>query len=214
MAAGIELRTFTLIDVLQPQTASFVATIARGFMPLEGQAALLVEVAPGMSINNVTDAVLKQTNVIPGMQIVERAFGMLEVHSSDQGQVRAAADAVLDHYGITAQERMKPRLMTSQTITGIQGYHTMLINRMRHGDMILEGQTMLTVEVHPAGYALLATNEAEKAANIKVLEMITFGAFGRIWLGGDEENIAQAAAAIEKVLSTIDGRENKGDRSV
>ena len=214
MAAGIELRTFTLIDVLQPQTASFVATIARGFMPLEGQAALLVEVAPGMSINKVTDAVLKQTNVIPGMQIVERAFGMLEVHSSDQGQVRAAADAVLDHYGITAQERMKPRLMTSQTITGIQGYHTMLINRMRHGDMILEGQTMLTVEVHPAGYALLATNEAEKAANIKVLEMITFGAFGRIWLGGDEENIAQAAAAIEKVLSTIDGRENKGDRSV
>ncbi|MBI5610790.1 MAG: hypothetical protein HY902_18070 [Deltaproteobacteria bacterium] len=214
MAAGIELRTFTLIDVLQPQTASFVATIARGFLPLEGQAALLVEVAPGMSINNVTDAVLKQTSVIPGMQIVERAFGMLEVHHTDQGQVRAAADAVLDHYGITAQERMKPRVMTSQTITGIQGYHTMLINRMRHGDMILEGQTMLTVEVHPAGYALLATNEAEKAANIKVLEMITFGAFGRIWLGGDEENIAQAAAAIEKVLSTIDGRENKGDRAV
>ncbi len=214
MAAGIELRTFTLIDVLQPQTASFVATIARGFLPLEGQAALLVEVAPGMSINNVTDAVLKQTSVIPGMQIVERAFGMLEVHHTDQGQVRAAGDAVLDHYGITALERMKPRVMTLQTITGIQGYHTMLINRMRHGDMILEGQTMLTVEVHPAGYALLATNEAEKAANIKVLEMITFGAFGRIWLGGDEENIAQAAAAIEKVLSEIDGRENKGDRAV
>lgn len=214
MADGIELRTFTQIDVLQPQTASFIATIARGFLPLEGQAALLVEVAPGMSINNVTDAILKQTDVIPGMQIVERAFGMLEVHSNDQGQVRAAGDAVLAHYGMTIQDRMKPRLMTVQTITGIQGYHTQLINRMRHGDMILQGQTMLTLEVHPAGYALLATNEAEKAANIKVLEMITFGAFGRIWLGGDEENIAQAAAAIEKVLSTIDGRENKGDRAV
>lgn len=210
MADGIELRTFTLIDVLQPQTASFVATVARGFLPLEGQAALLVEVAPGMSINNVTDAVLKQTEVIPGMQIVERAFGMLEVHSNDQGQVRAAADAVLAHYGMTVQDRLKPRILTSQTITGIQGYHAQLINRMRHGDMILQGQTMLTLEVHPAGYALLATNEAEKSANIKVLEMITYGAFGRVWLGGDEENIAQAAAAIEKVLATFDGRENKG----
>lgn len=214
MTPGIELRTYTLIDVLQPQVASFVATVARGFLPLEGQAALLVEVAPGMSINMVTDAILKRTSVIPGMQIVERAFGMLEVHSSDQGQVREAGDAVLEHYGATAQDRLKPRIMTSQAITGIEGYHTMLINRMRHGDMILQGQTLLTVEVHPAGYALIATNEAEKAANIKVLEMVTSGAFGRIWLGGDEENIAQAAKAIEKVLASIDGRENKGDRPV
>lgn len=212
MAQGVELRTFTIIDTLQPQVASFVATVARGFLPLEGQAALLVEVAPGMSINVVTDAILKRTSVIPGMQIVERAFGMLEVHSDDQGQVREAGDAVLEHYGTTANDRLKPRIMTSQAITGIEGYHTMLINRMRHGDMILQGQTLLTVEVHPAGYALIAANEAEKAANIKILEIVISGAFGRLWLGGDEENIAQAAKAIETVLSSIDGRDNKGDR--
>ncbi|MSQ81569.1 MAG: hypothetical protein EXR77_01460 [Myxococcales bacterium] len=213
MADAIDLRTYTIIDVLQPQTASFIATVAGGFLPLEGQTALVVEVAPGMSINNVTDAVLKQTQAIVGMQIVERAFGMLEVHSFDQGQIRAAGDAVLNHYGIKATDRLKPRIMTVQAITGIQGYHTMLINRMRHGDMILQGQTMLTLEVHPAGYAMLATNEAEKAANIHVLEMVAFGAFGRVWLGGDEENINQAALAIEKVLNAIEGRENKGDKS-
>ncbi len=214
MADSIDLRTYTHIDVLQPQTAAFIATVAGGYLPLEGQAALVVEVAPGMSINNVTDAVLKQTQAIVGMQIVERAFGMLEVHHFDQGQIRAAGDAVLNHYGIQATARLKPRIMTVQAITGIQGYHTMLINRMRHGDMILQGQTMLTLEVHPAGYAMLATNEAEKAANIHVLEMIAFGAFGRIWLGGDEENIAQATAAIEKALAAIDGRENKQDKAV
>lgn len=211
MADGIELRTFTHIDSLQPQTASFVATVARGFLPLEGQAALLVEVAPGMSVNMVTDAVLKQTSAIPGMLIVERAFGMLEVHSNDQGQVHAAGQAVLDAYGLQVDDRLKPRIMSSQIITGVEGYHTMLINRMRHGDMILQGQTMYVLEVHPAGYALLATNEAEKAANIKVMEMITYGAFGRVWLGGDEENIAQAAKAIENMLATVTGRENKGD---
>jgi len=209
MAEGIELRTFTHIDSLQPQTASFVATVARGFLPLEGQTALLVEVAPGMSVNMVTDAVLKKTKAIPGMLIVERAYGMLEVHHDDQGQVHAAGDAVLDAYGLKVEDRLKPKIMSSQIITGVQGYHTMLINRMRHGDMILQGQTMYVLEVHPAGYALLATNEAEKAANIKVMEMITFGAFGRIWLAGDEENIAQAAKAIEAVLATVTGRENK-----
>lgn len=214
MAESIELRTFTHIDSLQPQVASFIATVARGFLPLEEQAALLVEVAPGMSINNVTDAVLKQTAAIPGMQIVERAFGMLEVHHFDQGQVRAAGEAVLDWFGVKEDQRLKPRIMTSQVITGIEGYHTMLLNRMRHGDMILKGQTLYVLEVHPAGYALLATNEAEKAAKIRVLEMITYGAFGRVWLGGDEENIAQAVKAIEGVLSSVTGRENKGDKAV
>lgn len=214
MAESIELRTFTHIDSLQPQVASFIATVARGFLPLEEQAALLVEVAPGMSINNVTDAVLKQTAAIPGMQIVERAFGMLEVHHFDQGQVRAAGEAVLDWFGVKEDQRLKPRIMTSQVITGIEGYHTMLLNRMRHGDMILKGQTLYVLEVHPAGYALLATNEAEKAAKIRVLEMITYGAFGRVWLGGDEENIAQAVKAIEGVLGSVSGRENKGDKAV
>ncbi len=212
MAESVELRTFTHIDSLQPQVAAFIATVARGFLPLESQAALLVEVAPGMSINNVTDAVLKQTEAIPGMQIVERAFGMLEVHHFDQGQVKAAGQAVLDWFGAKEEERLKPRIMTSQVITGIEGYHTMLINRMRHGDVILQGQTLYVLEVHPAGYALLATNEAEKAAHINVLEMITYGAFGRVWLGGDEENIAQAAKAVESVLASVSGRENKGDR--
>jgi hypothetical protein len=202
MADGIELRTFTHIDSLQPQVASFIATVAKGFLPLEGQTALLCEVAPGMSVNMVTDAVLKKTSVVPGMLIVERAFGMLEVHSDDQGQIQAAGQAVLDAYGMKLEDRLKPRIMSSQIITGVEGYHTMLINRMRHGDMILQGQTMYVLEVHPAGYALLATNEAEKAANIKVMEMITTGAFGRVWLGGDEENISQAA---------MTGRENKGD---
>ena len=40
-----------------------------------------------------------------------------------------------------------------------------LINRMRHGHMILAEQTLYVMEVQPAAYAALAANEAEKAAN-------------------------------------------------
>ena len=210
MAATTTLRCYTFLDALQPQLASFMGKTARGFLPVPGQASLFVEIAPGIAINTITDAALKQTHVIPGMQIVERAYGLLEVHSFDQGEVRSAGEAMLTKLGVAPEERLKPRILSEQTITGIDGHHAMLINRMRHGDMINQGQTLYTLEVHPAAYAAIAANEAEKAAPIHLLEVITFGAVGRLWLGGMEAEIAEAARAIQETLAAIDGRENKG----
>ncbi len=202
----MELRTFSYIDILQPQLTGFLQTVAAGFMPLEQQAALFVEIAPGIAINNITDVALKETRVIPGMQIVERAFGMLEVHAFDQGQVRLAGEVMLKRLGLKESDRMKPKIVSEQTITGIDGHHAMLINRMRHGDMIGQSQTLYTLEVQPAGYAAIAANEAEKAAPIHLLEVITFGAVGRLWLGGGEAEIEEAAKAARKALQAIDGR--------
>ena len=203
---AMELRTFSYLDILQPQLTGFLQTVAAGFMPLEQQAALFVEIAPGIAINNITDVALKETRVIPGMQIVERAFGMLEVHAFDQGQVRLAGEVMLKRLGLKESDRMKPKIVSEQTITGIDGHHAMLINRMRHGDMIGQSQTLYTLEVQPAGYAAIAANEAEKAAPIHLLEVITFGAVGRLWLGGGEAEIEEAAKAARKALQAIDGR--------
>ncbi len=202
----IDLRTFTYIDVLQPQLTGFLQTVEPGFMPLEGQASLFIEIAPGLSINSVTDIALKRTSVQPGMMIVERAFGVLEVHDFDQGQVRAAGDAILEHFGLTEADRLKPVVRTSERITGLDGHQAMLINRMRHGGLITEGQTLYVFECEPAGYACIAANEAEKAANINLLEMHSFGAYGRLYLGGYEADIELAEAAIKAALATIDGR--------
>jgi hypothetical protein len=74
--------------------------------------------------------------------------------------------------------------------------------------MIGKGETLYTLEVHPAGYAMIAANEAEKAAPIEVLEVVAFGAFGRVYLGGGEAEIAEAARAAIAALEAIDGREN------
>jgi hypothetical protein len=204
----MELRTFTYLDILQPQLTAFLQTVSSGFMPLEGQAALFLEIAPGIAINQLTDAALKATRVQPGMQIVERAFGLLELHDFDQGEVRAAGQAILDRLGVTEEQRLKPKIISSQVITGLDGHQAQLINRMRHGDMIAQGQTLYILEVHPAAYAAIAANEAEKAAPIHLLEVITFGAFGRLWLGGNEAEIAEAAKAIELALKSIKGRDN------
>ena len=78
--------------------------------------------------------------------------------------------------------------------------------------MLAAGQSLYTLEVHPAGYAAIAANEAEKRAAISVLELVTFGAVGRLWLGGDEEEIREAAAAIDAVLASISGRPNGGSK--
>ncbi len=205
----MQLRTFTYLDVLQPQLTGFFQTVASGFQPLAGQAALMVEIAPGISINNLTDAALKRSRVYPGMQIVERAYGLLEVHSFDQGDVRAAGDAILERMGLKETDRIAPEIVSREIIHGIDGHQAMLVNRMRHGQLLLETETLYVLEVHPAGYAALAANEAEKAANINLLEVITFGAFGRLYLGGREEEIAQAAAAAERALASVQGRSSK-----
>jgi hypothetical protein len=210
----IKLRTFTYIDILQPQVAAFQATISQGYLPIEGQACLYLEIAPGIEINRITDTVLKRTRVKPGIQIVEREFGVLEVHDFDQAEVRAAGETILSEFNLNINDRLKPKIISSQMLTGIDPHHSMLINRMRHGDMIKAGETMYVLETYPAGYALLAANEAEKAASIKVLEIRSFGAFGRLHLGGGEEDIREAAKAVTYALESIEGTtETKGSDS-
>ena len=206
----MELRALTVLDSLQPQLTGFLQTVCAGFMPLEQEAAAFIEIAPGIAINQLTDAALKTTTCRPGMQIVERAYGMLELHDRDKGQVEAAIDAIVGRMGVGRSDRMKPRIVSSQIITGIQGEQSQLINRMRHGDMIVREQTLYILEVYPAAYAAIAANEAEKAAPVHLLEVITFGAVGRLWLGGGEAEIAEAARAIRETMEGISGKSGKG----
>jgi ethanolamine utilization microcompartment shell protein EutS len=207
-----ELRCYCFIDSLQPQFASFLGTVAQGFLPVPGQASLFVEVAPGMDIMKVTDVALKATDVKPGMMIIERLYGMLEVHSDSQADVRQAGAAILAALDLKEGDRIKPEITSRQVIRNISDYHTQLINRTRHGDLIVPGQTLYVLECAPAGYAAIAANEAEKAADISVLEVRAFGSFGRVYLGGEEKDVDVAWRAAEESLNTISGRTPKRGR--
>ncbi len=207
MATGIEIRTYAFLDSLQPQYAAFLGTVAQGFLPLAGDASLYVEVAPGIEINRLTDVALKATSVKPGMQIIERVYGLLEIHSPDQSETRAAGAAILDAVDLTESARLKPRILSRQIIRRIDDHHAQLINRMRHGQMIVPGETLYVLECEPAAYAALATNEAEKAADINVLEVRAAGAVGRVYLGGEERDIDVGWRAAVAALEGLDGRE-------
>jgi len=205
----VDLRAYVILDSLQPQFASFQATISKGYLPKVGQASLFVEIAPGMAINHLTDIALKSTDVTPGMQIVERHYGMLEVHSDSQADVRQAGQAILDSLGLKERDRHKPRVVSNEIVRRIDDTQSMLINRMRHGNMILSGQTLFVLEVEPAGYAALAANEAEKSADINILEVRAVGSFGRVYIGGEEKDVVVAHDAAVQAIKNVTGKTKK-----
>ena len=202
----VDLRTYIFLDKLQPQFASFLATVAQGYLPTPGQAALFVEISPGMEINRVTDIALKNTKVTPGMQIIERLYGMLEIHADSQADVRDAGRAILETLDLKEEDRQKPSVSSSQVIRNVDSYQTQLINRFRHGNMILPGQTLYILECEPAAYSALAANEAEKAAEINILEVRSFGSFGRLYLGGEEQDIDVGYRAAVQAIEGVSGR--------
>lgn len=209
----VDLRSYVFLDNLQLQHAAFLGTVARGFLPLPGDASLWIEISPGIEINRITDVALKSTDVRPGMQVIERLYGLLEVHSSSQASVRAAGAAILDAIGVVESDRIKPKVISSQIIRNIDPHQTQLINRTRHGHMILAGQTLYVMEVAPAAYAALAANEAEKRANLNILEVRAIGSFGRIYLGGDERDIMAGYQAAIDAIEGVSGREQESKRS-
>lgn len=192
----IKLRTYVYMDSLQPQLAAYMATVSQGFLPVPGDACLWVEVSPGMAVHRLTDIALKATRVHLGQQVVERAYGSMVIHHRDQSDVREAGRIVLNHLGASQEDREPCRISWHEIIRGMTPDHTVLINRQdRRGSMIQPGQSMFILETEPAGYVVYAANQAEKAANITLIDARAVGAFGRLTLAGREGDIDEAAAA-------------------
>lgn len=207
-----DLRSFVFLDSLQPQLAAYLGTIAKGFLPIAGEASLIVEISPGIEINRVTDIAVKATNVRPGMQVVERLYGMLEVHSEQQAEVRQAGDAILAALELKESDRIKPKVLSSQVIKHVDDLQVQLINRNRQGMMLVPGESLYILEVEPAAYAAFAANEAEKAAEINVVDVRMTGAFGRVYLGGEQRDIDVASVAAIRAIESLSGRVVTGGR--
>jgi len=204
----IDLRAFAFIDQLQKQMVAYIGSAGRGYYPVSGQSALFLEIAPGMEINTITDAVLKKSNVRPGALVVERTFGMLEVHADDPADVKEAGQVILDYIGCQESDRLKPKILSTETIERLNPYMSQIVNRFRAASMSLSDDTLYILEVVPAGYAGYAANEAEKAADITINHVSVYGASGRVYLAGSTSDIQAAKHAAETALGSLDGREH------
>ena len=206
---SVSLRTYAFIDRMQPQCAAHIAATSPGDVPLAGMAELYIEMAPGNEVFRAADIALKAAGVRPALQIIEREFGLLEIHSEQQAEVLASGQAVLDALGMTEADRLKPVIASMQFITNVHPYQAQLLNKWRKGSMLLPGQSLLVLEVAPAAYISIAANEAEKAASITVIELRAVGRFGRMFLAGTESNVQAARDAAVAALEAIKGREEQ-----
>ncbi|MGJ7524040.1 BMC domain-containing protein [Variovorax sp. LT1P1] len=194
------LRSYIFLDRLQPQLMCLLGSTARGYLPRHNDAALVIEVAPGMDIEWLTDVALKHDDVKPGSLVVERQFGYLEFHSKYAASVKSAGAAVLEAMGVSPASTVKPEILASKIVDRVDGYHAFLVNRSKAGNMLLPGESLFIMEMTSSSYALLAANEAEKSANIKLVDCRFIGAAGRLYLAGSADDVRTAAQVAEATL--------------
>ena len=206
----LELRGALVIDHMQPQFAATVAASSDGYFPVVGESAFWLEARPGIVINRLMDVALKRCRVTPGALVTERSYGTLEVHGPDQGRVREAGRMILEAAGVGFEDGLKPNLLTDEIIRQVDSHHAMLINRTRSGMLLLAHDTLYTLEVNPAVWVLLAANEAEKAAPIRIVGLGAHGAVGHLRLAGTDAEIEAAVAAVHRALGSVRGRDNTG----
>jgi len=198
---GFQLRAYAFIDSMQPQFAAFLGSELDGDVPLATMAELWMELAPGSEVYNLLDSALKNSDAKPGLQMVEREFGVLEIHSFAVESVKDAGQTILNSCGLDVSQRLKPKVVSSKIINKINPYQAQQINKTRKGNLLLPGQSLLVFEVEPAAYIVLAANEAEKSSNIQLIHFNSLGRYGRLFLAGSE---AEITSALESALSAVE----------
>lgn len=202
---AITIRALVQIDNLQPKFAAFNGATVQGSVPLAGDTVLIGEFAPGNGVFTLIDRALKASSVETTTQLVEREFGFFILRSSSNAEVTAARDAILAELGQTMADRIKPTVASTQLITSVEPYQAQLLNKWRKGSLIVPGQTLGIVECEPAAYITQAANEAEKAANIDIVEVRAVGKFGRLFVSGGEDDVKTALEAASAAIEAVDG---------
>lgn len=202
----MELRTFVLIDSMQAQYAALTGKMLRGDVPVEGMAEIFVELAPASDVYEVLDAALKTTDVRPGQLRVEREFGSFEIHGFFQEAVQVAGREALARFDLSEDNRIKPEVVSVKLVTNVDAYEAQLVNQTSYGSLLLKGQTLCVIEVAPAAYVVLAANEAEKAANITLVNYSPSGRFGRLLIAGTESDVKVGRDAAIQAVNSLTGR--------
>lgn len=203
MGRAIELRSYCYLERLQPRYAAFLGSRVYADLPIEGMASLFIEVSPGIEVYRLVDIALKSSKARLGAQVIEREFGLFEIHSWSQDAVRDAGISVLKALGMEESDRILPRIVSSQLIKDVSARHAQLVNRFRRGSTLNMGETLLVMECQPAAYANLLANEADRQAQITVVEVSGLGRYGRVWLSGSEAEIRTAQIAAESAVSLL-----------
>ena len=204
--SNITIRAMMQIDNLQPKFAAYNGATVQGSIPLSGDTVLIGELAPGNGVFGLIDRALKASAVEATSQIVEREFGFFILRSPSNAEVSMARDSILSELGATLSDRLKPEISSTQIITSVEPHQAQLLNKWRKGSLLVPGQTLGIIECAPAAYISIAANEAEKAAEIDMVEIRAVGRFGRLFISGSENSVKTAVEAAVKAIDAVDGK--------
>ena len=186
-----------------PQYAAYWALMAQGSLPLPQMSQLLVEVTPSSLVFPIGDAAFKSSAVQSAGTLIERDFGLVELHAHRTDTVLEARDAVLRRLGMEVADRELPQLISKQRISALDPFHSHLFNKVRRGAWTLPGDTLAIVEVAPAAYAYLIANEIEKATGMELVRVAGTGLFGRVIVAGTEAQAEVAERITDQVIATV-----------
>lgn len=204
--SDITIRALMQIDNLQPKFAAYNGATVQGSVPLSGDTILIGELAPGNGVFGLIDRALKASAVEATTQMVEREFGFFILRSQSNAEVSMAREAILSELGQSMTDRIKPTITSTQIITSVEPYQAQLINKWRKGSLLVPGQTLGIIECAPAAYISIAANEAEKAAEIDMVEIRAVGRFGRLFVSGSENSVKVAVDAAVSAIESVEGR--------
>lgn len=204
--SDITIRALMQIDNLQPKFAAYNGATVQGSIPLSGDTVLIGELAPGNGVFGLIDKALKASAVEATTQMVEREFGFFILRSPSNAEVTMAREAILSELDASMADRIKPEISSTQIITSVEPYQAQLLNKWRKGSLLVPGQTLGIIECAPAAYISIAANEAEKAAEIDMVEIRAVGRFGRLFVSGSENSVKTAVEAATKAIVAVDGR--------
>lgn len=202
----ITIRALMQIDNLQPKFAAYNGATVQGSVPLSGDTVLIGEFAPGNGVFTLIDRALKASAVEATTQLVEREFGFFILRSPSNAEVSAARDAILSELGASMSDRVKPSVASTQIITSVEPYQAQLLNKWRKGALLVPGQTLGIIECAPAAYISIAANEAEKSADVDIVEVRAVGRFGRLFISGSEDSVKTAIEAATVAINGVDGQ--------
>ena len=211
MQQNLTIRALMQIDRLQPKFAAYNGATVQGSIPLAGDTVLIGELSPGNEVFRLVDKALKASSVEATSQIVEREFGFFILRSPSNAEVSAARDAILGELGVSLAQRLKPRVESTQIITSVEPYQAQLLNKWSSGSLLVPGQTLGIIECSPAAYISIAANEAEKAAEIDIVEVRALGRYGRCFMTGSEASLQTALEAATAAIGLIDGVETTAE---
>jgi hypothetical protein len=202
-AVGARLRVIAHVDRMGPQYAAYWGLMAQGSLPRAGDSQLLVEVSPSNAVFPLTDVAMKRTSVRSAGTLVERDFGLMELHADTADAVLEAADAILEALAMGWADRMAPTVISSQLLPNITPDHSQLFNKVRRGAWTLPGDTLYVLEVSPAAWVYLIANEVEKGVDIELVRAAGTGLYGRLIVAGTESAAQMAESTALAVIDSV-----------